>query len=121
MHQDQDQEHDGVTYAHEVMDHAEMTNQDVDPVDWAAEERDAMLRLDAADDEARAAREEQDQEAEVASDDLEDCGASNPQDMCGACEGCREATSQDIETSFECGVITYEEALHEHSLNGTSE
>jgi len=52
-------------------------------------------------------------------DELEDCGAVAPDDMCGICEGCREATGDDIEAQYESGSISYAEAVSEHQLNGT--
>lgn len=99
-------------------DYDGMTNQDVDPVDVWEEMRDAELRLDAA-DEARAAEEDRAAQASESDDELEDCGAVTPDDMCGICEGCRESTGDDIEAQHESGSITYEEAVSAHQLNGT--
>lgn len=100
-------------------DYDDMTNADVMSGDEIAEyERDAELRLDAA-DEARALEEEASARAAGPDDDLGDCGAPSPDTECGMCEGCQERTADDIEAQHESGSITYGEAVDAHVLNGT--
>lgn len=96
----------------------DMTNADVMSADEIHEyDRDAEFALDAA-DEARALEEDAAQAAEV-DDDLDDCGAVDPNHACGICAGCREATGDDIERRVEAGYMTESEARAAHELNGT--
>ncbi|MFD0437057.1 hypothetical protein [Streptomyces chartreusis] len=104
-----------------MSDYDHMTNADVMSADELAEyDRDAEFRLD-AEDEARALQAEAEEAARVAEagDDLDDCGAVDPNDMCGICDGCRESTAEDIEAQHESGSLTYAEAVQAHELNGT--
>lgn len=101
-----------------MTDYDDMTNADVMSGEELAEyDRDAEFALDAA-DEARAIAEDAARPAEP-DNDLEDCGAVDPNDMCGICEGCRESIGDDIEHQVEDGSMTEVEARDAHMLNGT--
>lgn len=103
-----------------MSDYDDLTIHDVmSAAELADDERDAELRLDAADEE-RALREDAEEAARNAeAGDPVDCGAVSPDDECGMCEGCQEREADDIEAQFESGSITYGEAVDAHVLNGT--
>jgi hypothetical protein len=102
-----------------VNDYDDMTNADVMSGEELAEyDRDAEFRLDAA-DEQRALEEDAAARAAEPDEDMEDCGAVAPDDMCGICDGCRESIGDDIEHQVEDGSMTESEAYDAHMLNGT--
>ncbi|ALF00202.1 hypothetical protein [Streptomyces sp. SPB78] len=48
-----------------------------------------------------------------------DCGAVTPEEECGECESCFEATAEGIDRAVESGSMTASEAAEAHDLNGT--
>lgn len=102
-----------------MSDYDDMTNADVLSGEELAEyDRDAEIRLDAADEE-RALEEEAAARAAEPDDHVEDCGAPSPDSECGMCEGCQERKADDIEHQVEAGSMTESEARDAHVLNGT--
>jgi hypothetical protein len=105
-----------------VSDYDDLTIHDVmSAAELAEDERDAELRLDAADEERALQADAEETISAGGPDDYDDydCGAVSPDDECGMCEGGREAAGDDIEAQYESGSISYGEAVDAHVLNGT--
>ncbi|MFD4569341.1 hypothetical protein ACFWOX_33890 [Streptomyces sp. NPDC058467] len=87
-------------------DYDDMTNADVmDGAELAEDERDAELRLDAADEE-RALREDAEEAARAAElgDDPDDCGGEFIDGIwygCGECEACKGRAEDPLDVAEE--------------------
>lgn len=78
-----------------------MTNEDVEPYDWAEEERTATLRLDAQDEERQLAEE---QAAEAAAGPDEGCQAEfiDGSWYGDDCDECRQQVQDEMDECWQC-------------------